>query len=231
VPLKVELADALIAPAIVTVIVQLATSDPTPVPRFHVYSLLPAPAFALHDWLASTVMVKLAPLIVALIAQLLVGLTVPPADVAEGRFLTCNNHGLADVAVHVTSGLLSTVPDGLTLHLPPPSPSDRLVILNCVVVPLTYPAMVDVVQLTVEPSVGIASSALVEDAIQSELGNVSGVMNGDTVLVPLEAVMFGVANAGDATTINTDASTSNISTLLRRKFMAILYVVRQRKAP
>jgi hypothetical protein len=130
-PVNVELVDAL-GDAIVASTEQLTTR----LLVADVYSLLPAPALALHDCLASTVMVLAVPPIVILTTQVLVRLTVPLPELAAGMDDTCRNHGFADVAVHVMSGLLSTVPAGATLQFlaESPPPNDTLVSLSCVCV-------------------------------------------------------------------------------------------------
>jgi hypothetical protein len=74
-------------------------------------------------------------------------------------------------------------------------------------------------QLIVEPRTGRASWESVELPIEVEVVLPIGVMNGDTALVPLDAVTFGVANAGDATTTRADTKTSATSTLLLKCFI------------
>ena len=82
------------------------------------------------------------------------------------------------------------------------------------------------VQLTLAtPTIVNVESA--ENAVTPDDESVEGVMKGDTapalctsaLLVPLEAVMFGVANAGEAITTSADTSTSATSAMPLKLFM------------
>jgi hypothetical protein len=87
--------------------------------------------------------------------------------------------------------------------------------------------MLDVGQLNVVPIPGMEKKESVDLAVQLDVEGVDGVMNGETApalcsssfLVPLDAVMFGVANTGEATTISADANANATSMLPLRPFM------------
>jgi hypothetical protein len=55
--------------------------------------------------------------------------------------------------------------------------------------------------------------------VNDDVDEVIGVMNGDTALVPLEAVMLGVANAGEATTTAAETNTNATRTPLLKDFI------------
>jgi hypothetical protein len=131
-PVTVALPEGGMMGMIVPLTVQLITS----VLVIDVYSLLPAPAFALHDCPPSRVTVAAVPPIVILALQVLVRLMVPLPELAAGMEEICRNHGTVEVAVHVMSGTLSTVPAGATLQflLASPPPYDTLVSVTCVCV-------------------------------------------------------------------------------------------------
>jgi hypothetical protein len=77
-------------------------------------------------------------------------------------------------------------------------------------------------QSTPELMLGILSEMAVVLAVNCELVLVEGVMNGATaVLVPDEAVMFGVANAGVATAVITRTRVAATRAALLKLFIMI----------
>jgi hypothetical protein len=158
---------------------------------------------------------------VQLFAAAAAGMLIVPVDEPlVGPDVACANHGLIDPsgdATHVTWSP-SRVPDALlsvTSQLArlsaPVSPNETLVILARVCVVCAYPDVIAVRHLHVMLRAGTANCVSVERAVICDLVVPIGVMNGDTAVLPLESVRFGVANAGEATTTNpaTNANTTN----------------------
>jgi hypothetical protein len=141
-----------------------------------------------------------------------------PVALAPAILVTCSCQGLTvvalpsiDVAVVevVESNTLPEMPANVTSQSPALAavPNVTAVIWACVCVEPTKPVTVEVLHLTMEvPTVNLESVA---DPLIDEVAELPiGVMNGATALVPLDAVMFGVAKAGDATTTTTDSSSN-----------------------
>jgi hypothetical protein len=142
--------------------------------------------------------------------------TVPMVEpLASGPVLAWRSHGAVEDALVVTV----TLPPMLDVQFLKSS----WVMLARVCVAGTYPTVVEFLQeiVTITPNGAVAENLeSVEEPVTVDLAvSPIGVMKGETGLLPVEVVKFGVAKAGAATTTSATTRTSAASTPVLNSFI------------